>query len=128
MAKPKILIVEDEFSLAEMYKTKFEKEGFQVILADSVDRGLSLARCEKPDLILLDILFSIKSGYEMLKELKEDINLRKIPVVILSNLPRDSVFKPEQKELLADIPYLVKTYYTPSEVVKFVRKFLKEKK
>lgn len=125
---PKILLVEDEISLAEMYQTKFKKEGFECLVANSIDQGLSLARQEQPDLILLDILFPIKSGYDMLKELKQDAKLWKVPVVILSNLPEGSVFEAGQKELLEGIPFLVKAHYTPSEVVKFVKKQLTKKK
>ena len=123
----KILIVEDEYSLADMYKVKFKNEGFECLVANSIDQGLDLARQKRPDLILLDILFSIKSGYDMLKELKQDSKLWKVPVVILSNLPEGSVFEPGQKEFLDGTPFLVKARYTPLEVVKFVKNILEKK-
>jgi len=82
---PKILIIEDEKVLAQMYKEKFEKEGFEVYLAFTSNEGLDLAKKEKPDLILLDILLPGKDGISFLKWLKNELQISSIPVVVLSN-------------------------------------------
>ena len=84
----KILIVEDEPFLLELYDAKLTQEGFDAVKAGDGQAGLSLARLEMPDLILLDILMPKVDGYEMLKKLKADGKTKKIPVVIFSNLQK----------------------------------------
>lgn len=82
----KILLAEDDTIVAEMYKTKFTKEGFQVFLADDGEEALRTARKNRPDIALLDILMPKKDGIEVAVEMKEDPNLKDIPVIFLTNL------------------------------------------
>lgn len=83
----KILIVEDEKMLAEMYKDKFEQDGFQVLSAYDGEEGLETALREKPDLVILDILLPKKEGTDVLKELRESGEWgHDVPVVMLTNL------------------------------------------
>ena len=116
----KILIIEDERVLAEMYKEKFEKEGFEVYLAFTSDEGLNLVKKEKPDLILLDILLPGKDGIFFLKWLKNEPEISSIPVVVISNYD-DPRAKKEAFELGVK-EYLLKTDYTPHQLVEKIKK------
>jgi DNA-binding response OmpR family regulator len=118
----KILIIEDEKVLAEMYKEKFEKEGFEVCLAFTSNEGLNLAKKEKPDLILLDILLPGKDGISFLKWFKNEPEISSIPVVVISNYD-DPKAKKEAFELGVK-EYLLKTDYTPQQLVEKIKKYL----
>lgn len=120
----KILIVEDERVLAEMYKDKFEKAGFEVILSFDCKEGLKVAKKEKPDLILLDILLPTEDGIDFLKEWKKSPEISEIPVVGFSNYD-DPETKKEAWELGIK-EYLIKTNYTPQQIVEKVKSYLKE--
>lgn len=120
----KILIVEDERILAEMYQKKLEMEGFEVFLAENAKEGLEIAKEKKPDLVLLDILLPGESGLFFLKELKKDAKLSKIPVFAFSNY-EDQKTREKSRSLGAE-EYLIKTNYTPAEVIEKIKKYLKE--
>lgn len=80
----KILLVDDETELVEIVKMRLESRGFEVICAyDGLD-GLNKAKSEKPDLVLLDLFMPVVQGYEVCKNLKEDPELKDIPVIIFS--------------------------------------------
>jgi len=118
----KILIVEDEEILAQMYKERLEKEGFEVFLASNSKKGLKLAREEKPDLILLDILLPDEDGISFLKELRKESSISEILVVALSNY--DDPKSKKDAFSLGVKEYLIKTDYTPKQVVERVKKYL----
>lgn len=117
-----ILIVEDDSFLSNIYKTKFEFEGFKVSTAENGEVGLAEARKKKPDLMLLDILMPKMDGFTVLEELKKDKAIKNIPVILLTNLgQKDDV----QKGLeLGAKDYIIKAHFKPSEVVDKVRKVL----
>ncbi|MFH1598479.1 MAG: response regulator [Patescibacteria group bacterium] len=123
MAEQKILLIEDEKMLAEMYRTKFAKEGYKIDLAFDGDEGIRAAKAEKPDIILLDIILPKLDGFLVLKELKDDPVTKNIPVVLLSNLGQDEDIK-KGKSLGAN-DYFVKANHTPAEIVDKVRSVLK---
>lgn len=122
---PKILIVEDEKILAEMYKDKFEEDGYQADLVFSSEQAFDYLKKEKPDLILLDILLPRENGINFLKRLKEIEGISKVPVIAFSNYDEPKT-KKEALELGAKA-YFIKTQYTPKELLEEVKKFLKEK-
>lgn len=118
-----VLIVEDDEFLANIYKTKFDMEGFKVGLATNGEEGWKSAKKKKPDIILLDILLPKVDGYVLLKQLKEDAELKGIPVILLTNLgQKDDVDKGLE---LGAVDYLIKAHFKPSEVIEKVRKALK---
>ena len=121
--KKKILIIEDEKLLLEMYQSRFEKEGYQVLTATTGRPGLKLAKEEKPDLIILDILMPRTDGYEVIKKVREDAQIKKIPILVLSNLGQQEEINKGLK-LGAD-DYIVKTDITPSELINKVERMLK---
>ena len=122
--KKRILLVEDDEFLAELYATKLNLEGYQVELAGDGEKGLRLAKSGKPELILLDIILPKKDGFEVLKELKADPVTKPIPIILLTNLSqRDEVKKGLD---LGASDYLIKAHFMPSEVVKKISQLLNE--
>ena len=123
MSKPKvILLVEDDTFLSNIYKTKFEMEGYQVITAMDGEAGLTFVKTKKPDLILLDILLPKMDGFSVLKEIKADEKIKDIPVILLTNLgQKDDVSKGLE---LGAVDYLIKAHFKPSETVGKVRKII----
>ena len=117
-----ILIVEDDTFLSNIYKTKFEFEGFKVSTSENGEVGLADVKKKKPDLILLDILMPKMDGFTVLQELQKDKSMSKIPVILLTNLgQKDDI----QKGLeLGAKDYIIKAHFKPSEVVEKVRKVL----
>ena len=125
-SKTKILIVEDEEFLLDLYEKKLEEVGFEVVKAGNGREGLSLTQLELPDLILLDILMPQTDGYEMLKKVKAGSKIKNIPVVIFSNLSQREEIEKGLK--LGAKDYIIKTSVTPSEMVSKVKEYLKASK
>ena len=123
--KKKILVVEDDAMISSMYKTKFEADGFAVLIADNGAAGLELAKKEKPDIIMLDIILPQLDGFSVLEEVKKDKTTRKIPVIMLTNLGTNEDKLKGQK--MGAIDYLVKASLTPGQVSAKVKQVLKIK-
>jgi len=119
----KILIVEDEEFLVEMYKTKFEMENFQVISAFSSEQAMSILKKNIPDLILLDILLPRKNGIIFLEEIRKIKNISKIPVIIFSNY--DDPVTRDKARRLGIKDYLIKTEFTPKQLLIKIKKCFK---
>jgi len=122
----KILLVEDEPSLRRLYYIKLIRVGYKVETAEDGRDALKKVKKFKPELILLDIILPKVDGFAVLKELKKNSRLKKIPVILLTNLGQDEDMEKGQK--LGAIAYLVKTQFTPSEIVKEMEKAFKENK
>lgn len=119
----KLLIVEDENILRNMYMERFgRQDNIEVLSANTAEESFNIAQKEKPDLILLDILLPEASGVEMLEKLRNDPKTVDIKVLAFSNYD-DPETKKTAKELGA-IDYLMKTDYTPSQITKVVKKLL----
>lgn len=120
--KKHILLVEDDNFLANIYKTKFEMEGFKVSVAENGELGLKDAIKKQPDIILLDILLPKMDGFTVLEHLKDEEDTKDIPVVLLTNLgQKDDV---ERGLKLGAVDYLIKAHFKPSETVEKIRKIL----
>jgi two-component system, OmpR family, alkaline phosphatase synthesis response regulator PhoP len=119
---PKILIIEDEKMLAQMYKEKLEKENFKVHLAFDSREGINLAKKEKPDLILLDILLPKENGIFFLKSQRSDPEISSIPVIVISNYDNPKI--KEEAIKLGAKGYLLKTDYTPKQLVEKIKDYL----
>ena len=117
----KILFIEDEKLIRDIYQTKFKELGdvemFTAITSDEAERILSEQRI---DLIILDIILPKQDGLSYLKELRE--NKVNISVVILSNLECED-YRKTAKELGVK-EYILKTDYIPSEIVAIIKKYL----
>lgn len=117
-----VLVVEDDTFLSNIYKTKFEMEGFKVSTADNGEMGYKDTKKKKPDIVLLDILLPKMDGYAVLNSLKTDPETKDIPVIMLTNLgQKDDVEKGLE---MGAADYLIKAHFKPSETVAKVRKVL----
>jgi len=120
----KILFIEDESALQKTFGDILGQEGYEMISALNGEIGLSLAKKEKPDLILLDLILPKIYGIDVLRKLKEDEETKEIPIIILTNLERiEDIDKALE---LGAKTYLVKAQYTLEEVVERIKKILKE--
>ena len=122
--KIKILLVEDDPFLLSMYSSKFELENFFIGCADDGEKGLEMAKTEKPDIILLDIMLPGIDGFEVLKRLKADSSTAGIPVIMLTNLNQKDEYERGMK--LGAVDFLIKAHYLPSEVVKKIKDITKK--
>jgi DNA-binding response OmpR family regulator len=118
----KILIAEDEESLAKVFREKFEREKFAVKFVSSGDLVMPAAKEFMPDIILLDIIMPKKTGLVVLKELKAESDVKHIPVIMISNLDGDEQIKESIK--LGAIDYLVKSQHPINELVEKVNNAL----
>lgn len=124
----KILLVEDDAILVEMYQAKFELEGHDIQVATNGEEALSTLNDFTPELILLDILMPKLNGFHVLKEIKKQPNLRQIPIILLTNLGESEVdMNRELASALGVNDYLIKSHHTPDEVVAKAVKALKIK-
>ncbi|HSX48127.1 MAG TPA: response regulator [Candidatus Nanoarchaeia archaeon] len=124
----KIMLVEDDAILVEMYQAKFELEGHDVFVANNGEECLQALDTYVPELILLDILMPKINGFHVLKEIKKRPNLRQIPVILLTNLGEAEVdMNKELAQALGVSDYLIKSHHTPDEVVNKVVKVLAAK-
>ncbi len=87
--KKTILMIEDDSFLRNLYRDKLERAGFNFIEAVSGIEGMNKITNEKPDLVLLDILLPMRSGFDVLEEMNENGMISQIPVIILSNLKQE---------------------------------------
>ena len=120
--KKKILIIEDETILGEMYKDKLTSAGFEVFWSLDVEDGIKTAKEQKPDLVLLDILLPRESGLDFLEKTKEDKEISKIPVLVFSNYD-DPAAKAKALKLGAK-EYLIKTSFSSREMLDKVKQYL----
>lgn len=121
--KPKILLIEDDPDQRLMYGVKFESEGYTFITANNGPKGLTLAKQEQPDLILLDIVMDEMDGLEVLKRLKSDPATKDVKVLLLSNLVVEE--KIDEGKKLGALDFIVKSQVLPSDLVKIVKGYIK---
>ena len=122
MAKHKILLVEDDRAIRELYLLKLRLDGFDVYSAVDGVEGLRMAREVMPYLILLDILMPRMNGADMLQKLRETDWGADMRVIMLTNLSKDEA--PSILKFLNVDRYVVKAHYTPRQVVDIVREVL----
>jgi len=116
----KILLVEDEELIIDLLTKKLEREGYQVSIAKDGEEGLSMMKDEKPDLILLDIVMPKMGGFEVMEEMQKDEELKKIPVIVISNSGQPVELDRAKK--LGAKDWLIKTEFDPREVINKVIK------
>jgi two-component system, cell cycle response regulator len=119
----KILIIEDEEYISDMYKMKFQKEGYDAITAPDGETGFEMAKKELPDLVLLDLVLPKMNGFEVLEKLRDDEATKGLMVYILSNLGQNGEIKQGFSEG-AD-GYMIKSNMTPSQLMENVEKIFK---
>ena len=115
----KIAIIEDDQAISQMYRIKFEAEGYDVETAENGKLGLELAKSMKPDIILLDLMMPVMSGEEMLAKLRDTAWGKDIKVIILTNRGEQEI-PPAVRDL--DVTALIlKANMTPRQVAELVK-------
>ena len=115
----KILAVDDERHIVRLVQINLAKEGYEVVTASNGREAIEMARSEKPDLIVMDVMMPEMDGFEALEKMKADDELMAIPVIMLTAKAQDAdVFSGWQKG--ADL-YLTKPF-NPSELLTFVKR------
>lgn len=118
-ARHKVLIIEDDEMICDMYKLRFGAENWEVICAAKGEEGLKMAKEEKPEVILLDIILPGLDGFSILEKLKTDEATKNVPVVLLTNLGQEEDIK--KGNSLGASDYLVKSGVTPKQVLEKVK-------
>lgn len=120
--KIKVLVVDDDIMLRDMYAERLEAEGFEVEIAQDGEQGLERATKMKPDIILLDIMMPKVNGFSALETLKNTPGLKKIPVVLLTALIQEENKAKGIK--LGAVEYVVKSQTMPGELIGKIKKIL----
>lgn len=118
----KIAIVEDDTAISQMYRIKFEAEGYAVNTAENGKLGLALVEEMKPDIILLDLMMPEMNGDEMLQKLRATDWGKDIKVIILTNMGES-----EAPEVIKDLnvrAFILKANMTPRQVAELVKEHL----
>lgn len=117
----KILLAEDEEFVARSYIRKLQVEGFEVLHAHNGEEVLTLLTTERPDVILLDLMMPLKTGFEVLTEIKEHgtEDVKKIPIIVASNLGQKSDI--DTALSLGAVDFLVKSNISLKELVEKIR-------
>lgn len=118
----KIAIIEDDPVISQMYRMKFEADGFEVHVADNGKDGVALAESVKPDMILCDLQMPIMDGNEAIGEIRKASWGKTVPVIILTNLGEEEA--PKGLHALGIHSYIVKADLTPRQVVERVKEAL----
>ena len=119
----KVLIIDDETGILKMYQEYLKTSGFEVITASNGQEGLKVAKENKPDVILLDIIMPKLNGLDVLKTIKSDPDIKNTPVYLLTNLPEEC--SGDKAKELGAAGYLVKAQSEPkviADVIKGIRK------
>lgn len=118
----KILIVDDDMTLRELYEERIKAEGYTILSASDGEEAIEKATKEKPDLLLLDIMMPKINGIDVMKMLREKEETKHIPIIILTALIQEidkikGMMKPYDS-------YLIKSEIMPKEVVDAIQKSL----
>lgn len=119
----KILLVEDDLFLRELYRETLINAGYTVVSAQDGEQGLKIIKSNTDaKLTLLDLMLPKINGIDVLREMKKDPNTKNLSVIVLTNLNEESTIQDALK--LGANAYLVKVDYTPQEVVEMVRQYI----
>jgi len=125
MTDKKIILIEDDHNIIEMYKIRLEGAGFKLSIASDGESGLDLAKSQPADLILLDVMMPKMDGFAVLSRLKQDDKTKNIPVLLLTNLGQKADM--EKGKAMGANDYIVKSSLTPSQVLEKINLHLKNK-
>ena len=115
----KIAIIEDDPVISQMYRMKFEADGFDVQIANNGALGVELVKSYKPDIILLDLQMPEMNGVDALTIIRKSETSKTTPVIILTNLGEEE--SPKQLQSLGIHSYIVKANLTPRQVVQRIK-------
>ncbi len=118
-----VLLVEDDKFLSALLKNRLEKDGLNVVRAVDGEEALNVLRSEaKLDMVLLDIILPKKNGFEVLEEIQHDPSLKKLPVIIISNLGQDDDIGKGKN--LGAIAYYIKAQTSIDDLVAKIQSFM----
>jgi len=118
----KILLVEDDPFLTTMYKTRFSSEGHEVMTAQDGESALEVLKKSPPDLAMLDVMLPKLGGFGILEEMQKTDSLKKIPVIVLTNLADEESIKKAKDFGVKE--FLTKAKHTPTEIFTVIKKYL----
>lgn len=118
----KILLVEDDLLIREMYESELIRAGYKVTACSSGEDGIKALQQDHCDLALLDIMLPGISGLEVLKQIKQNPQTKDIRVVLLTNLGHETVIKTGFS--LGAVGYLIKSAYNTDQIIKEVKSFI----
>ena len=118
----KVAIIEDDQAISQMYRIKFEAEGYNVETAENGKLGLELSEKMRPDIILLDLMMPEMTGDQMLAKLRKTTWGKNIKVVILTNMGEQEI--PQSVKDLGVAAVILKADMTPRQVAELVQKQL----
>ena len=120
----KVAIIEDDLAIAQMYRLKFEAEGYKVEIAENGKLGLELCEQLKPDVVLLDLMMPEMNGDEMLEKMRKTDWGKHVKVIILTNVGEQEA--PEHLKDLNITAFIVKADMTPRQVADLVKSHLSQ--
>jgi DNA-binding response OmpR family regulator len=118
----KILIVEDDRLVANLYGNRFSREGFEVKIGLDGEAGLGLVHSFRPDVVILDLMLPKMTGVDLIKRIRADPSLAQLPVIVFSNAHLTSMM--QQARAAGAVKCLSKDFTAPNEVVEAVRSLL----
>ena len=119
----KIAVIEDDLAISQMYRIKFEAEGFEVETAENGKLGLDLIKNMRPNIILLDLMMPVMTGGEVLAKLRSSDWGKNMKVIILTNMGEQEI--PEDVKKLGVSAVILKADMTPRQVAELVKSQLK---
>lgn len=117
-----ILVVEDDQSLSYFIKSTLTKEGYSVLVAFDGEEAINLAKSERPDLVLLDIVLPKLTGWDVLKYIRSDEDIEHTPVIVISNLDISTQEHLQEAEMATEC--IVKVNVSKKELVSLVQKHI----
>lgn len=119
--KKTVFVIEDDLFLIKAYQVKFEKEGWNVLVATNGTEALSFLEKNPPDVILLDLMLPAISGFDILEVIKKTNKWKDVPVLVITNLgqPQDI----ERTKTLGAKEYIVKTSVKINDIVNLIKKY-----
>jgi len=126
MDEKMILVVEDDLSIADLYRAELSGHGYKVLSANTGGEGLIVAKKEKPNLILVDLMLPVMDGFSFIRELRDIPGIGETPVIIMTNLETSDFFLAEAQSLGVS-KYLIKYKTSVKELLKMVAEALGEK-
>ena len=120
--KKKILLVEDDPFIADIYQEKLNRKEFDVKVVNDGREAVTVIKQDKPDILLLDIVLPGIGGWQILRKLKKGGLFKKMKVIVLSNLgQQEEVSKGLE---MGAVKYLIKAQFTPAEVAEEIKKII----
>ncbi|HET8991684.1 MAG TPA: response regulator [Candidatus Saccharimonadales bacterium] len=120
----KLLLVEDDNNLREIYEARLQAEGYSIVTAKDGEDALAVAKAEKPDLIISDVMMPKISGFEMLDILKNTDGLKNVKVIMLTALGQSD--DQQRADKLGADRYLVKSQVTLEDIVRVAHELLED--